>query len=753
MQSSLIRETSSLPELDQLFAGAAREDRALVLEHEALGIVRSLGIPVPDHVFIRADEDLVAASERAWESLWSSQVVVKVVSPEIAHKTELGGVKTVPKRPAEIFRAIAGMQSKMKRFDIRGFLVSELIEHDASPGGEILVNLRWNSEFGPVVTVGLGGLSAEVLGRALRPGTEIAVLAPSLTPPERVPAVLQGKAFASLISGGVRNGLARLPVEELAHVVSRLLDFATKNVPEPFGEIEINPLVLGPHGPVALDALIRPGSRQPESVPRPIEKIHRLLRPRSIAVVGVSRSLNPGRTIVRNLLRDGFDPDAIWIVKEGCEEIDGCRCVDAIESIPERVDLIVLSIGADAVLDAMNRIVEGRKAESVIVIPGGIGEREGSGRLERMIRNTIERSRSTDWGGPVVNGGNSLGVRSIPGRYDTTFLPSYKVAPASSPGDAIAIVSQSGAFAVSLGSRLAPISPRTIVSIGNQIDLTLGDYMTAMADDPSIDLFAFYVEGFRPGDGRRWLEAAARAIDLGKTIILYRGGRTPEGRRATASHTAALAGDAVVTRELARTAGVVVADTLDAFEDFIRTFWQLRDRATAGIRLGAISNAGFECVAMADNPGPFRLVQLSEGTVDRIRHLFRENRLDSIMNVGNPLDVNPLLGDQSFADAARAILADPGIDLAAIGCVPLTGALQTLPTGSDHQENIDSEDSVVAKLVRLWQQTDKPWVAIVDAGELYDEMAGRLADAGIPTFRRADRALHVLGTWAEWKLR
>jgi acyl-CoA synthetase (NDP forming) len=749
MHSGVIEESAIRSRFDELVEIASSENRSVLLEHEAYEVVRSLGIAVPETIFISADENPIVAAENAWESLWGSRVVVKAVSPEIVHKTDLGAVKIVEKLPATISNTIEEMRSRLKGFDVRGFLVSRHVDHDPSPGGELLVNVRWTAEFGPVVSIGLGGVSAEFLGKNLRPGTEIAVFAPGLVSRDRLAAILEEKAFTPLLTGSLRGKAPRLELKALRDLVMRLLDTAATRFPLWFEELEINPLVVGPRGVTALDAFVRIGGHVPASIPRPLDKIRNLLEPRSIAVVGVSRSMNPGRIIVRNLIREGFDPNRIWIVKKGCAEIDGCACVGSIEDLPEPVDLIVLSIGAEAIPGAMESIVASRKAESVIVIPGGLGESEGTRDLEGAIRSLIESSRRTEWRGPVVNGGNSLGIRSAQGNYDTTFLPHHKVAAASRPGDAITLVSQSGAFAASLAGRLAPISPRTIVSIGNQIDLTVGDYMSALADDPSIDLFAFYVEGFRSGDGRQWLEAAKRAIDAGKAVILYRAGRTAEGMRSTASHTAAMAGDAVVSRELARGCGVVVADSLDEFEDLIRTFWLLRERSAAGLRLGAVSNAGFECVAMADNPGCFRFVPFSDATADRIGLLLRQNRLETIMNVRNPLDVNPLMPDEAFADSVRAVLADPGIDLGVVGCVPLTGALQTLPLGHGHEEELSSEGAIGTRLAELWRLTDKPWVAVVDGGAIYDPLAQYLLGSGIPTFRRADRAIRILSAWAE----
>ena len=82
-----------------------------------------------------------------------------------------------------------------------------------------------------------------------------------------------------------------------------------------------------------------------------------------------------------------------------------------------------------------------------------------------------------------------------------------------------------------------------------------------------------------------------------------------------------------------------------------------------------------------------------------------------------------------------------------VGCVPLTGALQTLPAGSGYTENILDYESIVARLGRLNTETEKPWVAVVDAGKMYDPMVSVLNDNGIPTFRTADRALRLLAVW------
>ena len=103
--------------------------------------------------------------------------------------------------------------------------------------------------------------------------------------------------------------------------------------------------------------------------------------------------------------------------------------------------------------------------------------------------------------------------------------------------------------------------------------------------------------------------------------------------------------------------------------------------------------------------------------------------------------------EQAVIAAVRAVLDDPGVDVGVVGCVPLTPALATLAEGPGHDEDVTAHDSVAARLVRLHAESTKPWVAVVDAGPLYDPMAAMLERNGVPTFRSADRALRLLATF------
>jgi acyl-CoA synthetase (NDP forming) len=522
-------------------------------------------------------------------------------------------------------------------------------------------------------------------------------------------------------------------------------------VPADLLEVEVNPAAVTPDGLIALDVLVTLGDGPvAPRPPRPLMKIGRLLEPRSIAIVGVSSGMNSGRVILRNVLREGFDPTRVTVVKPGVTELDGVRCVPDLASMPERVDLFVIVLPAAHTPGFVTEIVERDLAESLIVIPGGLEEKEGGSELAARMRTALHASRTRPDGGPVVNGGNCLGIRSRPGHYDTLFIPQVKLPPGSMPAP-VALITGSGAFAITRLARLAPLDPRYVITIGNQTDLTAGDFLAHFVGNETVRTIGVYVEGFTRLDGLRFMEAAAAITAQGRQVILYRAGRTTAGASASAGHTAAIAGDATVTRELARAVGVTLADTPGAFDDLLRTFALLDGRPAKGRRLGALSNAGSECVTIADHAGALVLAPFAPATERALNGILAPAGIGNVVDIHNPLDLTPIADDAIAAAAVRATLEADEVDVAIVGLVPMTDTLQTLPAGADagHDEDMDRPDAIAARLADLWHATEKPWVVVVDAGAVYDPWVARLREHGLPVLGTADAATRVLDAWCD----
>jgi acyl-CoA synthetase (NDP forming) len=723
----------------------AAAGRAVLLETEGLELLDALGISAPSHVFVRNAGEAAAADT---EPLGGDRVVVKVISPRILHKSDVGGVKIVERRPEAIAAVVADMEQRLGDQEIVGFTINEFLRYDTSIGHELILGLRWTEDFGPVVTLGAGGIYTEFLADAFRPGREIGIFSPSVTTDLEIQETIDRLAIGRLATGRLRGQEPRIQKAPIVAAVRRFMMLASTFAPDAIAECEINPLVVAGGRLVALDILVKLGTGpRPARPPRPLGKLKALLEPRSAAIIGVSEKLNPGHIILNNLIREGFDREHIFVVKPGSATIEGCRSVADIAALPEKVDLFILAISAAQTPQAITEIVEGQKAESIIVIPGGLEEKAGTEAIVGRMRAALDAARASAWQGPLINGGNCLGVRSMPGRYDTMFIPEYKLPVPSGSVSPVAFVSQSGAFAVSRMSKLGQLNPKYTITLGNQMDLTVGDYLTWLKDDPAIEVFAVYVEGFTRLDGLRFLASAREIVESGRSVILYRAGRTAAGAKASASHTASIAGDYTVTRELAQAAGVVVAESLSDFDDLIGLFTHLRHKRADGTRLGAVSNAGFECVAIADSLGCLDLVSFDDVTAARLQEIFRTARIDAVVDVHNPLDLTPMAGDAAYEDSLRAVMESDGIDIGIVGCVPLTVALDTLPAGPGHDNDLARPDGIGLRLARLHAALDKAFVAVVDAGAVYDPLVSVIERHGIPTFRTADTALRLLNVF------
>ncbi|WIT11956.1 acetate--CoA ligase family protein [Paucibacter sediminis] len=716
-----------------ILARARAEQRHTLTEAEGLQILAEAGVRVPQQVLLDGP-----AALRAEHLPPGTKVVVKVVAHDILHKTELGGVKIVDNRLEAVAEVLADMHARLApHYAVSGYSLNECIEYERAFGHEFLVGLRWTEDFGATLSLACGGVAAEYLAGQLRPGRELSVFSPELT----AEFDLASNAVAQFATQPWRQQPALLPEASLRALLDKLLTLARQRMPAELIEIEINPLVISRAGElIALDSVVRLPERPYLTEPpqRPLHKLAKLLAPASMAVMGVSEKGGPGRTILQNILAQGFDPAALTVIKPGLATLDGVACVADVSALPAPVDLLVLIVPAAQVPAVLGEVITQGKAQAVIVIPGGLEEKAGTEQLVARMQQALLAARASPDQGPLINGGNCLGVRSLPGRYNTLFIPGEKLPFSAGPESPLALISQSGAFAITRLNQFHHVNPRYCITLGNQSDLTVGDYLSQLQHDPAIEVFAVYVEGFKELDGLKFLRAARAITASGRKVILYRAGRTQEGAQASSSHTASIAGNAAVTRELARGCGVMLAETITDFEALIGLHLALGRRALRGRRLAAVSNAGFECVSMADNLGPFQLAHFSAATEARLKQVFASERLTELVDVGNPLDLTPMCGDAGYEAVIAAVLADPGVDLALVGVVPLTPALKTLGAAALEP------DAIAARWIRLLQGQPKPCIAVIDGGSIYDELARLLETGGVPTFRRADRALRAL---------
>jgi acyl-CoA synthetase (NDP forming) len=768
--------------IDRIFEGAERDGRTFLFEHEVYGMLRLAGLAVPRFKFIPKGRAVGAKDLAGFKS---EDLVLKIVAPLIQHKTDVGGVRFVKNRAAAVnagLKAIlAAVPGRFREWakaaspgalplsvdavaaDIRGVLVCEKVDFEKFGfGTEVLIGIRNTREFGPVLTVGAGGVEVEFLNERFKEGSAAAIASPHLLAKKDILGHLEPLAVTAKLIRPFRGRPAVLSAAALRDTYARLAALAAHYSPFAAGrfvieEAEVNPFVVRGGKFLPLDGLCRFSRAHVNLKGRPFAEISRLLHPASIAVIGVSERMNIGHIILNNVLKQGFPPDKIYVVKPGTDRIEGCRCVPDVASLPETVDLFVLTLAAEQCGDVMAELVARGKARSVIIIAGGMGEKQGGENIEERIVRLLADGRAQGRLTPVVNGGNCVGIYSKPGRYDTTFIPAAKLRFPRAERSRLAYISQSGAFMLSRVSRLDRIEPLYAVSFGNQLDLRVSDYVNYLKTDPGVRIFAIYMEGFKPGDGFLLAKAVRDVLmDPGRSVVVYKGGRSAEGRKATSSHTASVAGDYGVCRAILEGSGAFVADTIFEFENILVAFDALDGRPVRGNRVGMISNAGFENVAMSDSLGDAKgrlaLAAFTEATRARLAAALAPLGIDKLQDVKNPLDTTPVADDAVFSECARAILEDPGVDCAVISPVPMTPAMQTLAPGPGTREDIHDPRSIPSRIIDLFRATDKPLVVNIDAGVDYDPMAGMIAAAGIPVFRRSDEAVKFLRRYVAARL-
>ena len=778
--------------IQRLLDAAAAEERFSLLEHEVYAVLEAAGCVVPKFAMIPVGQKPDPAT---LTKLGTDEVILKVVSTEIAHKTDVGGVTKVKADPDAVARRLDEMMETIPgryvewlashpaltprafrdaskaeiqravRESIRGFLIVEKVAMvQAGPGSEVLVGLRHNREFGPVLTLGVGGVDTELLGAACRKGKAVVNGSAARVDADALLALMQPTLAYQRLAGLTRGGEPLVADDEIKRVTEAFHRIASSlgtddRQGEGFTitELEVNPFAVADGKLVALDGLLKFRRKADLPMARPPASIDALLHPKSIGVIGVSsKGMNMGRIILRNVLEVGFDPKRTYVVRPGIEEIDGVRCVPSVEALPERVDVFVLAVGADQVPEVLEGLMKHDKAVGVILIAGGMGEKEGGEAIEQRVKDSLADARRS--GKPlVINGGNSLGVVSRPGRYHTLFIPQNKLPLGTEGHDNVAFLSQSGAYMISRMSKMAWLSPRYAVSTGNQVDLSIADYLSFLAEDKALQTFAVYVEGFRDGDGLSFADAVEKATRAGKDVIFYKAGRTAEGKSATSGHTASLAGEYDVCASIVYEAGAHMASSFADYLNLVKMSSLLGNRKWEGPNLAAMSNAGYEAVGIADSVRgdgwSLQLAKVTDTTKERLAGALKTAKLDSLVDVRNPLDVTPMANDQAHEDVMRSFLDDPQVNLALCASVPLTPAMATLAEGVPAEWSIEAEGSLPNRLGRVLADTDKPLVACIDSGELFDPMAHMLEEKGIPTFRSADEAIRTMGLYLEGRMR
>lgn len=754
---------SDTASINDIFRRAHGEGRSSLFEHEVYRLLGAAGVAAtPRNAVVASGAE---PTDELLASFAGSRVVVKIVSSGIAHKSDVGGVAVVSNQPTAVRAACAGMLAKLSDRDIAGVMLTEFIEADAvGAGNELLVGIRNTREFGMILSAGIGGVDTELFAAGARRGQAVVSAATALTTAEEFLDLFKPTIGYRKIAGLTRGGRRLVTDETLLQCFGafiRLANDCSTGDPETdfvIEELEVNPFTCSAGSLVALDGLCRFGRPQSVRPPRPQGKIDRMLHPASIGIIGASATrMNFGRITLKNIIASGYDKSRLLVINPDGQEVDGVRCATGLDALEQKLGLLILAVPAEVAFETINEVIKTDAAESVLLIPGGMGETEASREPARRMLATIDEARRAGVG-PVFVGGNCLGIISHPGNYDSWFIPEERLPRTQKKAQrSSALISQSGAFLVTRLSKNAWLDPAYMVALGNQNDITHGDMIESFAANPNIHVIGAYVEGFKDLDGLAVARAVRKATAAGKQVVIYKAGQSAAGGRAAMGHTASIAGDYEVALAVLTQAGALVASDVSEFSDLFYISDCMRDKVVGGKRLGAVAGAGYDTVAIADSMqvGDFSmsLAVIGTSTRERLVAILASKKLDALMEVRNPFDINPGADDEAHLLCTEAMAADRDVDSVVVGLDPTSPMVRSLQKSARPGFDIDSPDSIVQTLPTLVASCAKPIVAFIDGGALFDPMADKLMEKGVCIFRSSERATRSLARYTEARLR
>lgn len=373
-----------------------------------------------------------------------------------------------------------------------------------------------------------------------------------------------------------------------------------------------------------------------------------MFAPNSVAVLGASADATRiGGRPIDYMLKQGF-AGAIYPVNPGREVVQGLRAYPGVKDLPETPDVAVIAVAASIVVQSVQELAD-KGVKNTIILSAGFAEVDDAGAAEQDRMVAIARQAGMRLLGP-----NCLGLFNRRSSFYPTFTASFEGG-FPIPGR-IGIASQSGAYGthVFAAMRDRGIGTGLCVTTGNEADVTIGDVIGWMVEDPETDVIACYAEGIREADSFIAALTAARAAK--KPIVMMKVGRSALGGAAAKSHTASIAGDDAVTDAVLSEFGVVRARTTEEMIDIALT--ASRKIYPVGNTLGVLTVSGGAGVLISDAAEQVGLPmpEMPQAAQDRLRAIipFAAPR--------NPVDCTAQVGNlpSALADFAEATVADGG---------------------------------------------------------------------------------------------
>jgi acetyl coenzyme A synthetase (ADP forming)-like protein len=593
------------------------------------------GIPVPkEGVATSAAEAAKIATDMGFP------VVMKIVSPDILHKTEAGGVMVGVKNAADAEKNYAAILANAKKYKSDAKIEGIQVQQMLLGGQEVIIGAVTDGSFGKLVAFGLGGVLVEVLKDItfrLAPATKQDALS-----------MLDGIQAHEMLKGVRGSDPAnRDAIADIIVNVSQLIS----DFPE-ISEMDLNPVFATKTNAIAADVRIVVDFAPAAPRPRPnhddiVRQMNRIMKPKAVAVIGASaESGKIGNSVMKNLINGGYKGE-IYPIHPKADEIMGKKVYKSVKDVPADIDIAVFAIPASLVASALVECGE-KKIVGAILIPSGYAE-TGNIKGQEEIQAIGQKY------GIRLMGPNIYGFYYTPANLCATFCTAYDV-----KGSA-ALSSQSGGIGMAIigFSRSAKMGVSAIVGLGNKSDIDEDDLLTFFEQDDNTQIIAQHCEDLK--DGRSFAEVAKR-VSKKKPIVVLKAGRTSAGAKAASSHTGALAGNDKIYEDVFNQSGVIRARSLRDMLEFARGIPVLP--TPKGENVVIITGAGGSGVLLSDACIDNKLSLMT--IPPDLDAAFRKF-IPPFGAAGNPIDITGGEPPITYVNTVRLGLEDPRIHALILG--------------------------------------------------------------------------------------
>lgn len=693
----------------KILATVKEEGRAALTAPEGKLVCDAYGISVPGEGVAKSPSNAVELATKM-----GFPVVMKIVSPDILHKTEAGGVLVGLKSAADVEQGYRTIIENAKKYNANAEIIGVQVQQMITGGQEVIIGAVTDPSFGKLVAFGLGGVLVEVL-------KDITFrMAPATN--EDALSMLDGIAAAEVLKG-VR-GADPANREALAGMIERVSQLVS-DFPE-ISELDLNPVFASKDGAIAADVrIVVDFSPQPEKY-RPtqeqiVKQMNRIMRPDTVAVIGASAEDGKiGNSVMKNLINGGYQ-GKIYPIHPKAEEIMGMTAYKSVLDVPGNIDVAVFAIPAKFVAQALEEV--GKKGiPGAVLIPSGFAETGNVQGQDEIV--AIARKHDIRLMGP-----NIYGFYYTPKNLCATFCTPYDV-----KGKA-ALSSQSGGIGMAIigFSRSAKMGVSAIVGLGNKSDIDEDDLLTFFEQDDNTEVIAQHCEDLK--DGRAFAEVARR-VSKKKPVVVLKAGRTSMGARAASSHTGALAGNDRIYEDVFKQAGVIRARSLRDLLEFARGIPKLP--TPKGENVVIITGAGGSGVLLSDACVDNNLSLMT--MPDDLDAAFRKF-IPPFGAAGNPVDITGGEPPTTYKNTLRLGLEDPRIHAI------ILGYWHTIitPPMVFAQLVIEVKEEMAAKGI------EKPIVASLAGDVQVEEAAEYLYEHGVPSYAYSTEIpVAVLGAKYKW---